>query len=384
MIANLYVMCGLQGSGKSTEAKKLVSENKWVLLSSDEMRKEFPDKDNEFIFNKLYERMNEHLSKAESVVIDATNTTIKSRKHILDNVKHECYKLCYIMNTPFNICLERVRNRNNKPNAHNVPEDVVRKYYESFEIPFYEEGWDSIIFYNTLPERFSRLYLKQLKEKSKDFDQKNKHHTQLLGAHMDNVRAYMEDKTTDKVLKLAGEYHDVGKLFTQTFKDGDENAHYYNHANVGAYNLMCYIYDIGERYWDYWRNDAPLRFLFYINYHMKMHDIKKDKDIAKWRKIFGGDKYDRLKLLYDADCFRGDVEELKREETKDDKTPQFYTLTTDCVKPYISAPSQHIDIGTINSVPYFTYDEKHFEPDPVDLTEYFQELYWARGGDDQC
>ena len=155
----LYVMCGLQCSGKSTKAKELKkmldeygdSDYKTVILSSDEIRKEHPEiaNDNNKVFSKLYADMNYFLRFGDNVIIDATNITNKSRRQIFSNLREDCVKCCWIMNTNYDVCLERLRERNKQEDSHKVPEDVLYKYYKSFEVPFYEEGWDNIYIYNT-------------------------------------------------------------------------------------------------------------------------------------------------------------------------------------------------------------------------------------------
>lgn len=314
-MARLFVMCGLQGSGKSSKAKQLIKEKcllDGIIVSSDEIRKEMPDANNDKVFKILYKRVNQALKDGKDVIVDATNITMKSRKSLLNNITEDCLKCCYIMNTPYEICLERVRNRNKNPDSHYVPEDVVEKYYHSFEIPFAEEGWHQIEFDYYPRLGTSYMYLKSLLDKSQTFNQNNKHHTQLLGEHMETVAKCLQKINAPALLIEAGKYHDVGKLFTQTYKDGDPNAHYYDHANVGTYNLMCFS-GIYSNSFQLHSLDKTLKWLFYINYHMKMHNIKTEKSKKKWERIFGSNNFYYLDVFNKADCFRGDVEEFKVE-----------------------------------------------------------------------
>ena len=348
-MSRLFVMCGLQGSGKTTIANNLAVDrclHNMFVLSSDEIRKEFPNAKNEKIFKILYERMNDLLYKNKDVVVDATNTTIKARKNLLSNIKHECHKTCLIVNTPYELCLERVRNRNKKKDSHFVPEEVVEMYYRSFEIPFYEEGWNSIELHYQ-PEYFkSNVYMDELLERAKTFNQNNKHHTQLLGDHMETACKYLENKVCSANVIKACKYHDIGKMFTQTYKKGDPNAHYYDHANVGAYELMCFG-GIFDKEWRMFNLRSTLEWLFYINYHMKMHDIKTEKAIKKWKSIFGEFKFDGLKLLNEADCFRGEV-------TQTENKKKVYDIDDAKVKLYYDV-SQPVTIGKpISPGPYIT------------------------------
>lgn len=108
----LIVMVGLQCSGKSTKAKEFALEYNAKVLSSDEIRKRFPDAKNETVFRLLYEQMNSLLESGVNVIVDATGTTIKMRKLLLSNVKQPCTKICHIMNTPYEECVKRLGKRN--------------------------------------------------------------------------------------------------------------------------------------------------------------------------------------------------------------------------------------------------------------------------------
>ncbi len=302
-MANLIVMCGLQCSGKSTKAESLSLEHSAIVLSSDKLRLEFPDADNDFIFKRLYSQMNMALEKGINVIIDATNTTIKARKKIFQNLKVDCEKICHIMNTPYEVCLERLIKRNVSDYPHKFGEDVVQRYYYSFEIPFYEEGWDIIDIENMPTMKQSVEFSSDLLEQAEKFNQNNKHHTQLLGEHMNTVGLLLKEKAVNINLEFAGYYHDIGKLFTQTYKEGDPNAHYYNHSNVGTYQLLCNVgcYDIFKGKIDVYNTRETLEWLFYINYHMHLFNVNTEKAEKKWRAIFGDEKYNNLVLFNEAD-----------------------------------------------------------------------------------
>ena len=94
----------------------------------------------------------------------------------------------------------------------------------------------------------------------------------------------------------ASPIHDIGKLYTQTF-DNEGNAHYYNHENVGAYEILTHIsYDV-----------PPIITLFVVtivNYHMKIFTLKTEKSINKWKNIFGEKLYNILELFTEADKYR--------------------------------------------------------------------------------
>lgn len=322
----LFVMCGLQCSGKSTQAKEYVKYQDATIVSSDGIREELAkeqnkenifDVDNNLVFRELYKRVNDLLKENKNVVLDATNTTIKSRRQIFENIKVDCYKECHIMNTPYEECLERLRERNKK--GPYIPEDVLERYYKSFEVPFKEEGWDNIVIDREISYEDSQKWLKEIEDKARDFDQHNKWHNEKLLQHMVTTHSKMidmqfemretgrYDKDEQEMILIATRLHDLGKLYTQVF-DKEGQAHYYNHENVGAYEMICnaaiYKYKFYNYYGYIYSITDTLRVAFYINYHMKLHQVKTEKAIKKWKGIFGEKSYNNLKLFEEADKYR--------------------------------------------------------------------------------
>ncbi len=306
----LTILVGIQGSGKSTWAGNQ-DDFDGLLLSSDALRSEYPNWGNDEIFKEIYKRANEALSKGIDVIIDSTAITIKSRKKMLDAINVPCIKKALIFNTPYEECKRRLIQRNainGKTGSHYVPLEVQKKYLESFEVPFLEEGIDYIDVYNKPSLMESNANLLYIDEKTSGFNQNNKHHSQLLNEHMSSTYFYVREHSKDIPLLIASMYHDIGKVFTQTYKEGDPNAHYYNHANVGAYwflsNVGVYMSEKGlfdEGQLDTYLTQTTLDTIFYINYHMVMYNLKTEKSINRWKKIFGEQKFQNLKLLHEAD-----------------------------------------------------------------------------------
>lgn len=296
----LIVMCGLQASGKSTKAEELAELIDATILSSDDIREKHKDWNNNTVFESLYSDMNSYLKEGKNVILDATNVTIKSRRQIFLNLKQDCIKVCYILNTPFLTCLNRLNLRNEHTPDHIIPTEALIRYYHSFEIPFYEEGWDEIVIEYEPSAKQSKNFLSRCLDESKDFDQKNKHHTQNLGDHLNFVEQKLKKLKASKLMIRAGKYHDIGKLFTQTYGE-DGNCHYYNHDSVGAYLLLC---EAGIYRKKIYKVKDTLRWLFYINYHMKLHNVITDKSEKKWMNIFGKDLYTELRLFEKADKSR--------------------------------------------------------------------------------
>ena len=143
-MGTILVFCGLPGSGKSTKAeefKRFYGESVEVV-STDAIREEvFGDihtqEHNTEVFNIAYKRIKEFSETKEVVIFDATNTTMKSRKRIfncgIDRKKNEI--VCVIFSVPFKSCLE-----NDLIREKRVGPGIIEKFYNSFQIPFKEEG----------------------------------------------------------------------------------------------------------------------------------------------------------------------------------------------------------------------------------------------------
>ena len=235
MMNKLFVMIGLPGSGKTWLAKEYGERYDAVYCSSDAIRGElYGDESIQGDPNKVFRIMNERafaaLKEGRNVVYDATNLVAKKRINFLREVKRICSNevipIAVVVLCPIEVCIERDAARERV-----AGERVIRRMLESYQPPHYYEGWKSIYFHYTSNEV---VELAKLSDAANDFDQKNHHHTLTLGEHM-RVAA---NSTPDWTLDIAAMYHDIGKLFTQSF-DAHGEAHYYSHDKVGSYYWMC-------------------------------------------------------------------------------------------------------------------------------------------------
>lgn len=300
-------MVGLPGGGKSTVAETLMRDsiNDCAVVSSDTIRKELTGDENnqehnEEVFKLYYKTFKGHLRAGHNVILDATNINIKARKQIfmhlneylkdtenynLHNQSRQDFKvIAYVISTSFWECVRRDSFR-----KRSVGEAVIRKFMNNFQFPQKYEGFDEI-FVEGYGGADMRLYDQftavALMEKMAAFDQKNPHHKFTLLKHSTNLETLC---MKDPVMKVAGLWHDVGKLFTQQF---DENgvAHYYNHDSVGTYFLLENLNIFGLSNWD-----DIFEALFYINFHMRAHkDFRNPKAERKYRALFGNERYEKL------------------------------------------------------------------------------------------
>lgn len=280
------MMVGLSGSGKSTIAKQIAEKEDAIIISSDEIRSElsfYEDQSkNKEVFRVFHERIKKGLHDGNTVIADATNLTIKSRKNIIDICKNEkAYVIAYVVGKRFYDCFI-----DNQLREHPVPDEVLRNQIMRFQIPFYEEGFDNII----IDIKYKYFPVYEVTNAMFDFDQKTLWHTDTLDVHCDKV-FYNFCQGEYSNLDLGAIYHDCGKPFCQTF-DKDGYAHYYGHANIGAYIMMTYFQS--------WTLDD----LFLVNYHMLPFAWDTEKTNNKYKKMFGEKKYNMLVRFNECDKIR--------------------------------------------------------------------------------
>jgi len=300
---NKFIMlCGLPASGKSTYAKELAKQEKANIHSSDNMRRilfgdENVNDKNEEVFNMLHKQIKLDLIDNKNVVYDATNINYKRRKAFIEELKNiECEKICILMATPYEKCLEQ-----NKLRKRQVPEEVIKKMYLNFYIPQYYEGWDNIeIKYTCDLDNFDLCELFDGVNGLNRINQDNPHHILTIGEHCEKCAMELNKINKDCSIELfsAAMLHDIGKKFTKEFKnykgESTDVAHYYNHHLVSAYNSLFYSTD------DMCYDELLLR-ANYIQWHMQPFFIETEKAKNKFINLVGQEFYDDLMLLHQAD-----------------------------------------------------------------------------------
>lgn len=249
MMPTLYQLVGLPASGKTTYAKLLAEEIDGIVVSSDGICAEwYGDEaiqgDAGKIFREVELRCKNALGAGRSVVMDATNMNAKKRTNFLRQMP-ECKKVCVVMAVPFNECLARDEVR-----SRSVGPAVMEKMRKSFQMPYYNEGWDHIEIY--YPKDCEMIdgeahYCIEL-----DFNQCNHHHSLTVGEHEEKAETIAREKDYDSTVQTAAAFHDCGKIWCQVKKDGDPDAHYYNHDSVSAYQFLTMeiaemVYAVGNK-----------------------------------------------------------------------------------------------------------------------------------------
>jgi len=306
----LILMVGLSGSGKSTKAKELAEKYNAKIVSSDEIRYEFFGTEynranNTKVFNILHKRVRHLLGGGLNVIVDATNLTMKSRRQFMT---YDAIRVAYIMRTPFTECWQRDIKRGK---SGSVGMDVVISQRKSFQVPFYQEGFNYILMSDSdVVCQNEHIYI-DLLDMMKGFDQNNPHHKYDLYNH--SVRCDHEIDKADGTLIdcLVGDFHDIGKLFTQETNTETGISTYYSHHNVGAYYLLS-----NDDFVSYTTETFSKATLLYIitmvNYHMLPFQWKEEKTKEKYKKIFGDYLYDNLTRFNKCDIIASGSEEESR------------------------------------------------------------------------
>lgn len=299
---SLYLMCGLPGSGKSTYAEMLEKEKNCIIHSSDKIREELGDVNdqskNTEVFEILHKRIKNDLQNGKSVCYDATSLNRRRRVHFLREIKNiPCKKICVLVATPYEECLKQ-----NMSRSRQVPVEVMDRMYKSFQMPCIYEGWDEVIVH--YPKEEWKEYYGEIETHVKslyDFNQDNSHHTVSLGDHMvytmDNIM-HMNKPPVGADAIYAALSHDIGKQFTKSFYNNkgeiDTEAHYFNHHNVGCYRSLFFKYP-------QYNNKEYIALL--IELHMKPHMEWKQSEKAKEkdRRLFGDQVIEDVMMLYMAD-----------------------------------------------------------------------------------
>lgn len=292
----MTMMCGIAASGKSTYASKIAEETGAIIFSSDELRKEmFGDvnnqSNNQKLFQELHKRIKDCLKSGNSAIYDATNLSSKRRRAFVNELKNiPCKKECIIMATPYELCIE-----NNAKRERKVPESVIDKMYRSWQTPYIFEGFDSVNAVYIDEDHF--VVPSDVANSLVDFDQQNHHHSLTLGEHLLKTLELCE--STDLNVQEACLMHDCGKPFVKTFKSYNgkigDNAHYYGHEHVSAYEALFTI-PIGRI--------SPIEVSAIVTWHMQPYFWERDNNVKlhnKYKKLWGDKLYNNVMALHKAD-----------------------------------------------------------------------------------
>jgi predicted kinase len=149
MDKRLFVMVGLPGSGKSTKAWQWVQSNDFAYVSRDNVREmlgmEYSTQAENVIKRMVCCLIEAAFLRNETVIVDATHLTEKSRRYMIELAKrYKARPIAIVMNTSYETCFLR----NSKRNYGKVPTGAMRNLAETATMPKKEEGFSKIYVYN--------------------------------------------------------------------------------------------------------------------------------------------------------------------------------------------------------------------------------------------
>lgn len=152
-MANLILVCGIPGSGKSTYLSQFRHNFNCKVISRDEIRFSLLQEGEDYFSHEdeveknMWNQINEALAANKNTYVDQTSLTPNSRSYLLKHVTSHFDELIIIwFNISKEICLERNENRINT-RAY-VPRGVIRRMAMQMVPPSIEEGFDKIYVYN--------------------------------------------------------------------------------------------------------------------------------------------------------------------------------------------------------------------------------------------
>ena len=242
----LIMLVGVSGSGKTTFTEK---KKDFLVFSSDKIRKEyFGDESdqthNQKVFEILHKGIKDALKAGKDCIYDATNLNRKRRMTFLKSLQNiDCKKFCFVVATPFELCVERDKNR-----VRSVGEKIIRRQISQFQLPLLEEGWDEVLIHHNDEIDYPSIY-NYFPKKDVPHDCAP-YHYEGITEHMDMaLRELLKSGKATLALVEATAFHDVGKFYTKSFYDKKGNrknrATYYGHENWSAY-----LYMTSFEYWN--------------------------------------------------------------------------------------------------------------------------------------
>ena len=299
-MVNFYMLIGPAGCGKSTYAKSLCNDNT-ILISSDATRKElFGDEnfqgDNNKVFLTMIQRARNALLDGQNVVWDATSMSRKRRIGILQSMpKGTVFHAIVVIAT-----LDEIK-KQNAQRDRTVDEEVIMKQIQSFQAPYFTEGFDTIQVIGN-----SHYTRSELVDNMVNCQHENPHHRDgsvwdhcraMRAAHLyDIISGKYEWNENEKIIYDACTFHDCGKPFVK-FYDEDHIAHYHGHDGFSAYAYMSLL--VNTLYIPEEPHDK-LKTAVVIGEHMHMH--RPDFKLSKLEQRIGSELVELCERLryYDA------------------------------------------------------------------------------------
>lgn len=129
----IIIMVGYPGSGKSTIAKNICKNERYICIEGDKYKTSA----------KMIKASLPHISEKKSIIFDATNSSIKKRKEYTEFAKKVNYTVsCIYVSTSLEIAYKRNKSRDYEKQVPKIAYSVYSKYFEQ---PNEIEGYKLIV-----------------------------------------------------------------------------------------------------------------------------------------------------------------------------------------------------------------------------------------------
>lgn len=158
-MADLYIMCGVPGSGKSTFLNNHVNKDTSIIVSRDEIRFSIVKPDEDYFSHEqevckiFWKKINEGLASGKNVFADQTSLTKKSRAWLLQHIKGYHHANIVWIDETLETCLER--NEKRKGTHAYVPPFKVNQMFNNFVEPTIKEGFYRVFRYNSKEDKLT-------------------------------------------------------------------------------------------------------------------------------------------------------------------------------------------------------------------------------------
>lgn len=158
-MADLYLMAGCPGSGKSTFLKNKIKKETSIVVSRDTIRFSIVKPEEDYFSHEkevlatFWEQINEALKTGKDVFVDQTSLTPRARKWLLQHVEGYDHANLVWIDEDLDTCLER--NERRRGTRAYVPRDVLCRMYSQFVIPSLSEGFYRIYRYNSKEDKIT-------------------------------------------------------------------------------------------------------------------------------------------------------------------------------------------------------------------------------------